>query len=85
MVQAVRPAQDSAAQAARAPARAEGAASLPVVSSANCLLSTQVQLHGPAGGELETDLLIEMRYQQHLAQHALEELFENGEPGLSGS
>jgi hypothetical protein len=85
MVQAVRPAQDSAAQAARAPASVESAASLPVVSSANRLLSTQVELHEPAGGELETDLLIEMRYQQHLAQRALEELFENGGPGLSGS
>jgi len=85
MVRAVRPAQDSAAQASRAPARVEGAASLPVGSSANCLLSTQVELHEPAGGELETDLLIEMRYQQHLAQRALDELFENGEPGLPGS
>jgi hypothetical protein len=85
MVQAVRTAQDSAAQALGAPARVEGAASLPVVSSANGLLSTQVVLREPAGGELETDLLIEMRYQQHLAQRALEELFENGAPGLSGS
>ena len=85
MVQAVRTAQDSAAQASRAPARVEGEASLPVGSSANCLLSTQIELRQPAGGELETDLLVEMRYQQHLAQLALEELFENGAPGLSGS
>jgi hypothetical protein len=85
MVRAVPPAQDSAAQASRAPARVEGAATLAVASSVNCLLSTQIELRQPAGGELETDLLVEMRYQQHLAQRALEELFENGEPGLFGS
>jgi hypothetical protein len=34
-------------------------------------------------GQLETQPLIEMRYQQHLAQQGLQELFESGELDFS--
>jgi hypothetical protein len=36
----------------------------------------------PTDDQIETQLLIEMRYQQHLAQQGLQELFESGELGF---
>ena len=36
----------------------------------------------PTDDQLETQLLIEIRYQQHLAQQGLQELFESGELGF---
>ncbi|MGH8138216.1 MAG: hypothetical protein ACREVV_08495 [Steroidobacteraceae bacterium] len=47
----------------------------------NRVLSAQVALPGSSDDQLEAQLLIEMRYQQHLAQQGLQEVFENG--GLS--
>jgi len=48
----------------------------------NCLPSTRVARGKPADDQLETQLLIEMRYQQHLAEQALQGLFESGEFGF---
>ena len=45
----------------------------------NCLLSARGK---PSDDQLETQLLIEMRYQQHLAVQSLQDLFESGESGF---
>jgi hypothetical protein len=51
-------------------------------SPENCLLSARVARGKSADDQLETQLLIEMRYQQHLAEQALQDLFESGEFGF---
>jgi hypothetical protein len=47
----------------------------------NCLLGPRAAHGKPSDDQLETQLLIEMRYQQHLAERALQDLFESGEFG----
>jgi len=60
--------------------RIDGAAKSPA-SPDNCLLGARVARGKPSDDQLETQLLIEMRYQQHLAEQALQDLFESGEFG----
>jgi len=51
-------------------------------SPENCLPSARVARGKPSDDQLETQLLIEMRYQQHLAVQSLQDLFESGESGF---
>ena len=62
--------------------RIDGAVINSAASPENCLLSTRVARGKSADDQLETQLLIEMRYQQHLAEQALQDLFESGEFGF---
>jgi hypothetical protein len=50
-------------------------------SPENSPLSARVACGKPTDDQLETQLLVEMRYQQHLAAQALQDLFESGEFG----
>lgn len=59
-----------------------GAVIKSAASPEKCLLSTRAPRGKPADDQLETQLLIEMRYQQHLAEQALRDLFESGEFGF---
>jgi hypothetical protein len=61
--------------------RMDGAVIKSAASTDNCLLSGRVARGKPTDDQLETQLLIEMRYQQHLAEQALQDLFESGEFG----
>ena len=47
------------------------------------LLNTPLAQAQSTADQLETQPLIEMRYQQHLAQQGLRELFESGELDFS--
>jgi hypothetical protein len=50
-------------------------------SPENSPLNARVARGKPTDDQLETQLLVEMRYQQHLAEQALQDLFESGEFG----
>jgi len=63
--------------------RIDGAVIKSAASPENCLLSARVARGNLTDDQLETQLLIEMRYQQHLAERALQELFASGEFGFS--
>jgi hypothetical protein len=60
----------------------DGAVIKSAASPENCLLTARVAWGESTDDQLETQLLIEMRYQQHLAEQALQELFESGELGF---
>ena len=60
----------------------DGADSKSAASPENCLLTARVARGESTHDQLETQLLIEMRYQQHLAVQALQDLFESGEFGF---
>ena len=53
----------------------------PAASPENCLLTARAVRGDSTDDQLETQLLIEMRYQQHLAEQALQDLFESGKFG----
>ena len=63
--------------------RIDGAVIESAASPENCLPGARVARGKSADDQLETQLLIEMRYQQHLAERALQELFASGEFGFS--
>jgi hypothetical protein len=62
--------------------RTDGAVIKSAAPPENCRLSARVAPSKPTDDQLETQLLIEMRYQQHLAEQALQDLFESGEFGF---
>lgn len=82
MVQPIPLAQTPAGPAWRISVRIDDAVIKSAASPENCLLSGRVAQGKPADDQLETQLLIEMRYQQHLAEQALQDLFESGEFGF---
>jgi hypothetical protein len=83
MVQPVPLAQTPAGPAWRISVRIDDALINSGASPENCLLSGRIA-RGATDDQLETQLLIEMRYQQHLAEQALQDLFESGEFGSPG-
>jgi hypothetical protein len=85
MLRSIPPVKYSTGHAVHVLVGIDRAGSEPGVWTDNCRLSAQVGPREQANDQLETELLIEMHYQQHLAQRGLQELFENGEPGLPGS
>jgi hypothetical protein len=85
MLRSILPVKDSMGHAVPVLVGIDRAGSEPGVSTDNCLLSAQAGLREQVNDQLETELLIEMHYEQHLAQRGLQELFEKGEPGLPGS
>jgi len=82
MIQPIPLAQTREEPAWRISLRVEGAVIESAASPENCLLGTRVARGKPADDQLETQLLIEMRYQQHLAEQALQDLFESGQFGF---
>jgi hypothetical protein len=81
-VQPVPLAQAPAGPAWRISLRIDDAVIKSAASPENCPLSARVARGKPGDDQVETQLLIEMRYQQHLAEQALQDLFESGEFGL---
>ena len=81
MIQPIPLVQTPGEQAWRISLRIDDAVIKSAASPENCLLSDRVARGKPADDQLETQLLIEMRYQQHLAEQALQDLFESGEFG----
>ena len=81
MIQPIPLAQTPEEQAWRISLRIDGAVIKSAASPDNCLLSARVARGKPTDDQLETQFLIEMRYQQHLAEQALQDLFESGEFG----
>jgi hypothetical protein len=81
MIEPIALVQPPEAPAWRISLRIDGAVIKSAASSENCLLSTRVARGRPTDDQLDTQLLIEMRYQQYLAEQALQDLFESGEFG----
>ena len=81
MVQPIPLVQTPEKPAWRISLRMDGAVIKSAASPDNYLPSARVARGKPTDDQLETQLLIEMRYQQHLAEQALQDLFESGEFG----
>jgi hypothetical protein len=79
MIQPIPLVQTPEAPASRISLHIDGAVIKSAASPENCLLTARVARGESTDDQLETQLLIEMRYQQHLAEQALQELFESGE------
>jgi hypothetical protein len=79
MIQPVPLVQTPDGTASRISLHIDGADGKSAASSETCLLIARVARGESTHDQLETQLLIEMRYQQHLAEQALQELFESGE------
>jgi hypothetical protein len=82
MIQPIPLLQAPEGPASRISLRRDDAGIRSAASVENCLLTARVARGESASDQLETQLLIEMRYQQHLAQAALQQLFESGELGF---
>jgi hypothetical protein len=82
MIQPIPLVQTPEGPAWRISLRIDGAVIKSAASPENCLLSARAARGKPSDDQLETQLLIEMRYQQHLAVQALQDLFESGEFGF---
>lgn len=82
MVQPIPLAQTPAGPAWRISLRIDDAVIKSGASPENCPLSARAARGNPTDDQLETQLLLEMRYQQHLAEQALQDLFESGEFGF---
>jgi hypothetical protein len=81
MMQSIPLVQTPEGPAWRISMRIDGAVIKSAASPENCLLKARVARGKPTDDQLETQLLVEMRYQQHLAEQALQDLFESGEFG----
>jgi hypothetical protein len=81
VIQPIPLAQTPEGPAWRISMRIDGAVIKSAASPENCLLKAGVPRGKPTDDQLETQLLVEMRYQQHLAEQALQDLFESGEFG----
>jgi hypothetical protein len=82
MIQPIPLVQTPEGPAWRISLRIDGAFIKSAASPENCLLTARVAGGESTDDQLEAQLLIEMRYQQHLAEQALQELFESGELGF---
>jgi hypothetical protein len=82
MIQPIPLVQTPEGPASRISLQIKGAVIKSAASPENCLLTARVARGESTDDQLEAQLLIEMRYQQHLAEQALQELFESGELGF---
>jgi hypothetical protein len=82
MIQPIPLVQTPEGPAWRISLRVDGVVTKSAPSPANCLRTARVARGESTDDQLETQLLIEMRYQQHLAEQALQDLFESGELGF---